>query len=182
MRFRSIAIKHIVMCICGDDPLPFPYRTGKDLSEFFGGLGLDFRQQGQSRNDFARAALTSINLAAPREGNLPSPEMISIIEELMTRDYFNASSQVRVNYWEAIERINVILLSYALEIVPPRSGGQAQLMQSDGNYVSSVLMRHEATRKITTIRERARTPTFPDSAARGRPGVSGGSSSSVPSS
>ena len=34
----------------------------------------------------------------------------------------------------------------------------------------------------STIRERARTPTFLDSAARGRPGVWGGSSSSVPSS
>src|SRR5208337_4848607 len=36
--------------------------------------------------------------------------------------------------------------------------------------------------KKTTIRERARPPTFPDSAARGRPGVRGGSSSSVLSS
>jgi len=149
MRFRPTTINHIARCICGDDPLPFPYRTGKDLSEFFGGLGLDFRQQGQSRNDFARAALTSINLVAPKEDNLPSPQMISIIEELMSIEYFNGSSQERVNYREALDRINTILSDYALEIVLPRPGGLAQLRQSDGNYVSSALMQYEATRKIT---------------------------------
>jgi hypothetical protein len=79
MRFRQTSINRIAGCICGDDPLPFPYRTGRDLSEFFTGLGLDFRHQGQSRNDFVRATLTTINLAAPKDGNLPSPEMISII-------------------------------------------------------------------------------------------------------
>jgi hypothetical protein len=119
------------------------------LGEFFKGLGFDFRPEGQSRTPSTQKMLTTINLASPTDGNLPSPEMVSVIEELMKRTYFDDSMQDHVNYQEALERINSVLQVYELEVVSSRSGGTSQLRSADGTYVSSVQAQHEAVRKIT---------------------------------
>src|SRR4051794_18543259 len=105
--------------------------------------------QGKSRNQAALDALTNINLASPREGDLPSPELASVIEELMNPDYFILVRQESINYRESLETMNLIIIAYTLEVTQTRPNGLAQLRHLDGNYVSTVVTKGEAIHKIT---------------------------------
>lgn len=149
MRFSPAAVAQIARCICGDMPLPFPYRTGKQIGEFFRGLAIDHQLVG-SRLSSVQELLTAINLTAPTTGNMPSDDMVAIVEELMNRGYFNEVSQSNsVDFREAMEKINGILADYALELIPNNAGLLSKLQPIDSLYVSSATTRHESTRKIT---------------------------------
>lgn len=149
MRFKPATVAVLAKCLCGDSPLPFPYRTGAELTDFFRGLGIADNLDGRSRNNFVLSTLTAINLASPEDGILPSPKMVSIIEALMHRTYFDEASVDRVNYNESFEIVNKLLDDYDLEIVRDGPKGIARLQASAGNYVSSVLSQHRAHQKIT---------------------------------
>jgi hypothetical protein len=150
MRFRSSALDQIAAMICGDAELPFPYRTGNDIGRFFSGLGVESEAQaGKSRNPWCRESLEAINNQSRKDGDLPSPDMRCIVEELMNRIYFEKSQKETIDYEEALTRINRVLKQYALEIVPDEKTGKASLHSVDGSFVSTAIDATEAIRKIT---------------------------------
>ncbi|WP_422931773.1 hypothetical protein [Singulisphaera sp. PoT] len=149
MRFKPSTITTIARYVCGDAPSPFPYRGVKALVEFYGGLGFALNLEGQTRNQGSQAALAKLNLDSPVDGKMPSAEMVTLIEELMNLDYFDASAEIRIDLRAAHDLLNKALSPYALEIVYPEGNGHAKLSPIGGTYVSSVLRPREATRKIT---------------------------------
>ena len=148
MRLKPATVSLIAKCICGDPPLPFPYRTGRDLSEFFQGLGFDYRLEG-SRNPSVQSMLTTINLASPVDGEMPSTELASVIEELMNRSYFEEDREGEVNYSEALNRVNNMLAAYGLEVESNPDGGMPKLLPINNSHVSSEMPAHGSVRKIT---------------------------------
>ena len=149
MRFKSAAIDQLARMICGDQPLPFPYRSSSALTSFFTGLGLDHVHHGESRNPWCRDALTAINNKAPVDGDFPSTEMVGVIEELMNPIYFEDRPADQVDYDDALRRINLILRQYQLEVWIDSSTGVARLRSIDGSFVSTAQAERDRVRKIT---------------------------------
>ena len=127
-----------------DPPLPFPYRSGAELFTFFRGLGLEFDANGQSRNPSVETALTAINLKALTDENMPSIEIVAIVEELLNRSYFDNTQQDRVNYQEAVDRMNKILAGYKFKIATDHQRGLCRLrLRIDYMYGSAYLLRRD---------------------------------------
>ena len=149
MRFKSAAIDRIARMICGDSPLPFPYRSSSALTAFFTGLGLDYVHRAESRNAWTRDALISINDGSPEEGDFPSAETVNVIEELMNRAYFDDSPAEKVNYDEAMKKLNALLAQYHLEVISDSATGMARLRSINGEFISTASDDRESVRKIT---------------------------------
>lgn len=150
MRFRSAAIDQLARMICGDNPLPFPYRSSSALTAFFTGLGLDYVHDGSSRNPWARAAIQDLNRKCPEDGPFPSEEMVSVIEELMHPSYFDeARPHEKADYDQALDRINRNLKQYELEVVEDSDAGMSRLISIDGDFVSTSTVERAVVRTIT---------------------------------
>ncbi len=149
MQLKSAALDHIAQFICGDNPLPFPYRSSSKLTTFFTGLGLDYIHRGETRNAWTRDAVIDINGKALKDEPLPSPEMASVIEEVLNPLYFEANESEKVNYEAALGLMNRVLKQYKLEVEANASSGEAKLRSVDGQFVSTAHASPESVKKLT---------------------------------
>lgn len=149
MQLKSAALDQIAQFICGDIPLPFPYRSSSKLTTFFTGLGLDYIHRGETRNSWTREAVIDINNKAPKDGSLPSTEMTSVVEEVMNPGYFEGLTGTKVDYDAALTRMNQVLKQYKLEVILDQHSGAAKLRSVDGHFVSTAHSIPEAVKKIT---------------------------------
>ncbi|SIN72529.1 hypothetical protein SAMN05444166_0454 [Singulisphaera sp. GP187] len=159
MRFRPATINLVAKFVCGDTPLPFPYRTAAEIQNFFRGFGHKCPQEGQSRNLTAQQMLISINLASSIESDMPSPDMTAIIEELMNSVYFEESRDAKAMYREALDKLNGILIQDLLVMTQSHLGGSAKLQKLNSSYISSAQPELEAFRKITFCPSVFKVPT-----------------------
>lgn len=96
--------------ICGNNNEIFPYRTGRELSLFFGSVGLPYTHNGSSRKWWTLDVLKQINTNT--EGGLPSRELAKVIEYLVAPH--NSESQKQQE--EQIIIINHLIKQYLLEL------------------------------------------------------------------
>jgi hypothetical protein len=148
-RFRPATLEKFASFICGDNPLPFPYRSSSKLTAFFTGLDLDYIHHGETRNTWARECLIDINRKHGAVGGFPSAEsaMYAVIEEIMNPDYFEASEEGEFD--AALEMINKTIRQYQLEIVFDESTYTSSLVSTDGKFVSTAHRSPEKATKIT---------------------------------
>lgn len=149
MRLKSAALERLAQFVCGDDPLPFPYRSSSRLTAFFTGLGLDYAHRGETRNAWTRDAITDINSKASEDGVLPAGEMGAVIEEVMNPSYFEGVHADKVNYDAALGLMNQTLRQYNLEVVVDTNGGVAKLRSLDGRFVSTAHPSAETVTRLT---------------------------------
>ena len=96
--------------ICSDTNYPFPYRTGSELSLFFGSVGLRYSHDGSTRKWWTLEVLKQINTIT--EGGLPSRELTRVIEYLVAPH--NSDSQEQQS--EQIIQINHLIKQFSLEL------------------------------------------------------------------
>lgn len=149
MQFKSAALDQLAKFICGDIPLPFPYRSSSKLTTFFTGLGLDYIHRGETCNSWTRDTLIAINSKAPKDGSFPSPEMTAVIEEVINSATFEGSTDLKVDFDAALVVINRVLKHYKLEVVVDQQSGTATLRSVDGHFVSTAHSAPEVVRKLT---------------------------------
>ncbi|MEI7460450.1 MAG: hypothetical protein WCK15_13650 [Pirellula sp.] len=149
MQMKSAALDQIAQFICGDNPLPFPYRSSSKLTTFFTGLGLDYIHRGETRNSWTRDAVIDINTKATKDGEFPSAEMVSVIEEVMNPAYFTPNELEKVDYDAALQLINKVLKPYRLDVAIDDNGGGAKLRSVDGQFVSTAHANPERVKKLT---------------------------------
>lgn len=149
MQLKSAVLDQIGRFICGDNPLPFPYRSSSELTSFFTGLGLDYIHRGETRNPWARDAVIDINSKALKEGVLPSNEMIAVIEEILNPAYFAVGGSEKVDFLAAIAQMNQILKQYKLEVAVDATSGVAKLRSVDGHFVSTAHTAPDIVKKLT---------------------------------
>jgi hypothetical protein len=148
MQLRPAALERIARFICGDQPLPFPYRSSSQLTSFFTGLGLDFIHRGETRSPWTREVLVELNSQADQDSRFPSPEMIAVIEEVMNPTYFDGYGAEVVNFGQALEQMNGVLKQYRLELVVEPATGLAKLKSVDGHFVSTA---HPVPERVTKL-------------------------------
>ena len=149
MQFKSAALDQIAQFICGDNPLPFPYRSSSKMTSFFTGLGLDYIHRGETRNAWTRDAVIDINRKAPKDTPSPSDEMIAVIEEVMNPAYFEGIDPSNADYDAASTTINRVLKQYNLEVVLDQDSGAAKLRSVDGHFVSTAHASPAVVKKLT---------------------------------
>lgn len=149
MQLKSAALDQIAQFICGDIPLPFPYRSSSKLTTFFTGLGLDYIHRGETRNAWARDAVIDINSKALKDGLFPSDEMVAVIEEVLNPAYFAVGDSEKVNFDAAMAQMNRVLKQYKLEVTVDATSGVAKLRSVDGHFVSTAHAAPDVVKKLT---------------------------------
>lgn len=147
MQFKVAAINQLASYICGDNPLPFPYRSSSLLTAFFTGLNLDYVHHGESRNPWTRNALIEINNDTVGDDGFPSEEMTAVIEEIMTMSYFDDDDQA--DFDSALDKMNKTLRPYKLELEFDESTDSVSLQSFDGTFVSTAHRNPKNVQKIT---------------------------------
>lgn len=150
MRLRPAAIEQLAQFVCGDPPLPFPYRSSSNLTAFFTGLGLDFIHRGETRNPWTREALLAINETDSSDDALPSANMVAVIEEVMNPTYFVEGSELaNEKYEQALSQMNGVLKHYKLEVSLEPGTGLPRLKSVDGHFISTAHSSSNSVKKIT---------------------------------
>lgn len=148
MRFRSAALDKISQFICGDNPLPFPYRSSSKLTAFFTGLDLDYIHHGETRNSWTRDALIDLSRKYGPVSIYPTAEaaLVAVIEEVMNPAYFEEDETA--DFDQALSQMNKTLKPYELELVYHKNRFSCSLVSTDGKFISTA---HRSPEKATKI-------------------------------
>lgn len=148
MRFRSAALDKFAQFICGDNPLPFPYRSSSKLTGFFTGLDLDYIHHGETRNSWTRDALIDLSRKRGPVGVYPSAEdaLFAVIEEIMNPAHFEGDQNA--DFDQALLQMNKALKPYDLEVAFDKSKFSCSLVSTDGKFISTA---HRSPAKATKI-------------------------------
>ena len=149
MRLRPAAIEKLAQFICGDPPLPFPYRSSSKLTAFFADLGLDFIHRGETRNPWTREALLAINETDSSDDAFPSANMVAVIEAVMNPTYFQGIEPANERYEQALSQMNGVLQHYKLELTLEPGTGLPRLKSVDGHFISTAHSSPNSVKKIT---------------------------------
>jgi hypothetical protein len=146
-KFKKSALGSIAKMICGDHPFndSFPYRSSSYLTRFFHDLDLDFTHDGSTRYWWVLQVLEQLNDKASASPELPSEEMIKVVESLIHPDYF---SQGVGNKTLALEKLNELLRSYEVEIGLGKTG-VPHLVSTTEHFVSTAANKKEVKKVFT---------------------------------
>lgn len=149
MQFRSATLEKLASFICGDDPLPFPYRSSSKLTSFFTGLDLDYIHRGETRNIWTRESLIDVNRKPGPVGGYASSQaaMYAVIEEIMNPSFYEQEDDG--TFEQCLELMNKTLRPYQLEVVFDDQAWTTALVSTDGRFVSTAHRSPEKATKIT---------------------------------
>jgi hypothetical protein len=146
MQIGAAAIMKLSEMICGDMPFQFfPYRSSHYLTRFFVDLDLDYIHDGSTRRIWVNEVLDELNKRQSAE-NMPSPEMIKVIEYLIHPDHFLFNEQV--DRGKALEAVTAALKSNNL-IISEQANGTVRLLPANGEFVSTSFEEVPTERVIT---------------------------------
>lgn len=146
MEIGSAAITKIAEMICGDQPFQFfPYRSSSYLTRFFVDLDLDYVHDGSTRRIWVRDVLNELNRRQSSD-NMPSAEIIKVIEYLLHPDHFLFDDNVDRD--KALEAISSVLKTNDLTI-SVQANGTVRLLPVNGEFVSTSFEEIPTERVIT---------------------------------
>ncbi len=146
MQIGTAAIAKIAEMICGDQPFQFfPYRSSSYLTRFFVDLDLDYVHDGSTRRVWVREVLDELNRRQSPD-NMPSPEMVKVIEYLLHPDHFLFDDNVDRD--KALEAVTSSLKTNALTI-SVQANGTVRLLPENGEFVSTSFKVPPTERVIT---------------------------------
>lgn len=146
MQIGAAAIAKIAEMICGDQPFQFfPYRSSSYLTRFFVDLDLDYVHDGSTRRIWVREVLDELNRRQSPD-NMPSPEMVKVIEYLLHPDHFLFDDKVDRD--KALEAVTSSLKTNDLTI-SVQANGTVRLLPANGEFVSTSFDETPTERVIT---------------------------------
>ena len=146
MKIGAAAITKLSEMICGDEPFVFfPYRSSSYLTRFFVELDLDYVHDGSTRRVWVREVLDELNRRRSSD-NMPSKEMVKIIEYLLHPDHFLFDD--KVDREKAIEAVTASLKTNELSI-SEQANGTIKVLPLNGEFVSTSYDETPTERVIT---------------------------------
>lgn len=126
-------LENLARMICGDAPYSFmPFRSPYYVGRFFQDIGFDYPHDGNSRYSWALAILEKLNARPPAGPNMPSAEMIKVMEFLLYPSHFQTKGKTgEKTHWDrpkALAKLNEILRTYSLEMRIDSSNDLARLI------------------------------------------------------
>lgn len=121
--------------VCGDSPFDFfPYRSSSYLTRFFISLDLDYMHDGSTRWRWVHDVLKELNQKKPVAPDLPSIEMIKVIERLLHPDEFLFNA--KADREKAKDAVKACLKTSELTIAE-LSNGLVRVCALHGEFVST---------------------------------------------
>lgn len=135
MKIGSGGLIKLAEMICGDQPFDFfPYRSSSYLTRFFVDLDFDYVHDGSTRRHWVNDVLCKLNSKESISPNMPSKEIIKIIESLLHPDHFLLDE--KADREKSKEAVNACLKACELTIVEQPSG-QVKIRPIHGEFVST---------------------------------------------
>ena len=157
MKIGPAGLTKLAEMICGDAPYTyFPYRSSSYLTRFFQELDLDYAHDGSTRRHWVRSVLDYINEKPAISENMPSREMVKVIEYLLTSDHFTGYQDA--DHEKAVDKVNQLLKSYELRIIVDNRTNGVKLKPAHGEFVSTATEDRVPEKVITFCPEVFRVP------------------------
>ncbi|MFC1713651.1 hypothetical protein ACFL6S_08285 [Candidatus Poribacteria bacterium] len=116
MKLRDRTLTDLAEMICGSSGghsfgtgfkrEHFLYRSSRYLTEFFESCDMDYRHDGSTRKDWVLEVLKEVSFSAASDPQLPSDDIVRVIQELMDPANFNADGSDRN---AALKHLNICL-------------------------------------------------------------------------
>ena len=157
MEIGPAGLTKLAEMICGDAPFTyFPYRSSSYLTRFFQELDFDYTHDGTTRRHWVRSVLDAINKLSPSGANMPSREMVKVIEYLLHPNHFMANPDT--DHEKAVATVNESLKSYGLMVRINSRTKNVKLTPIFGEYVSTATEDRVPEKVITFCPEVFRVP------------------------
>ena len=135
MEIGSGGLLKIAEMVCGDSPFNFfPYRSSSILTRFFIDLNMDYVHDGSTRRHWVNDVLKELSAKPSVTPNMPSKEIVKIIESLVHPEHF--LSNENVNREKALEALTACLRNYDLTIAE-QPNGKVKVCPLHGEFIST---------------------------------------------
>ena len=157
MKIGPAGLTKLAEMICGDAPFTyFPYRSSSYLTRFFHDLDLDYAHDGSTRRHWVRSVLDELNKKPSLGENIPSREMVQVIEYLLNHNQFIGYQDA--DHGKAVTTVNDALKSYGLKVIIDDRTRKVKLTTAYGEYVSTATEDRVPEKVITFCPEVFRVP------------------------
>lgn len=135
MQIGAGGLVKIAEMICGDSPFDFfPYRSSSYLTCFFVDLDMNYVHDGTTRRHWVNDVLKELNNKKELSPNMPSKEMVVVVENLIHPDHFLFDQNV--DHEKAKEAVKACLKSYNLTIAE-QPNGLSKVCPLHGEFIST---------------------------------------------
>lgn len=151
MKLGLPSLSRLSEMVCGNEPFSyFPYRSSSFLTKFFMQLDLDYIHDGSTRADWVFSVLKELNEKPSPNENMPSREMVKVIEQLVHPDYFLYENDSKLDFGKAKEVVmqNLKINSLTLTDQPT---GLVKVVPLHGEFISTEYT-EVPTEKLITFR------------------------------
>ncbi|HBD9357658.1 TPA: hypothetical protein KLD48_003016, partial [Legionella pneumophila] len=149
MQIGTAGLTKLSQMICGDEPFSFfPYRSSSNLTNFFVDLDLDYVHDGSTRRYWVFEVLKELNNNPPLTPQMPSPQVIKVVEYLLHPDHFIQTDKSDRN--RALDTIRTLLKNNNLTLIEMKNG-QVEMRPIHGEFVSTSHEIIPPTEKLITF-------------------------------
>ena len=135
MKIGAAGLMKLAEMICGNSPFDFfPYRSSSYLTRFFIDIDLDYVHNGSTRHTWVSDVLKELNAKTSKQDNLPSTELIKVIEYLLHPDHFLFNE--KLDRGKAIEAVKSCLKTYDLNVAE-QANGKVKVCPLHGEFIST---------------------------------------------
>lgn len=147
MQLGVASLKKLSEMVCGNDPYTsFPYRSSSALTSFFIGLDLDYIHDGSTRANWVFSVLKELNDKPNQNQNMPSIEIVKVIEELLHPDEYNSNLDLEKSKEAVIPMLKVNSLTLI-----DQPTGLVKIVPFSGEFISTEYA-EVPTEKLITFR------------------------------
>lgn len=147
MKLNRASLMKLSEMICGNDPFVyFPYRSSSYLTKFFVTLDLDYIHDGSTRGSWVNSVLEELNDKPNSNKNMPSKEIVKVIEQLLHPDYFLFENGT--DFVKAKEAVAQMLKVNSLTI-SEQPTGLVKVIPVNGEFISTEYAEVPTERLIT---------------------------------
>lgn len=135
MKLNSVSLMKLSEMICGNDPfIYFPYRSSSYLTKFFVGLNFEYIHDGSTRSSWVQNVLEELNSETSSNQNMPSKELVMVIEHLLHPDYFLFDEKLDIS--KAKEAVSQTLKVNGLKL-SEQPTGLVKVVPFSGEFIST---------------------------------------------
>jgi len=135
MKIGAVALAKIAEMICGDSPFDFfPYRSSMYITQFFVNIDMDYAHDGTTRRHWVNDVLKELNEKKELAPNMPSKEMVMVIENLLHPDHFLFDQ--KVDHAKAKEAVKACLKTNNLRTYE-QANGLSKVCPLHGDFIST---------------------------------------------
>lgn len=151
MKLGLSSLSKLSEMVCGNEPFSyFPYRSSSFLTKFFMQLDLDYIHDGSTRADWVFSVLKELNDKPNTNENMPSREIVKVIEQLLHPDYFLFENNPKLDFEKSREDVMKILKINSLTLTDQPTG-LVKVVPLNGEFISTEYT-EVPTEKLITFR------------------------------